>query len=64
MRKQLEYKLKDFAEKRSFAETKERKELIDSEVIGYLTRRCRETKEFMNAYDYYKELKNDNSSRY
>jgi len=56
MRKQLEYKLCEFRDKRIFAETKQRKELVDNEAITYLAKRCPLTVDFIEAHKYYQEI--------
>jgi|AntAceMinimDraft_4_1070372.scaffolds.fasta_scaffold33191_7 predicted house-cleaning noncanonical NTP pyrophosphatase (MazG superfamily) len=56
MKKKLEDKLKEFVEIRKFANGKQRKGLIDFEVISYLTRCCPELNKYTEAYRYYKSL--------
>lgn len=56
MKKQIKYKLENFAEIRNFAETKQRRELIDSQVRSYLVRRCKDADEMERGYIYYRDL--------
>lgn len=56
MRKQLKYKLEEFYDKRVFAETDQRKRMVDFEVVGYLEKRTENNAEFMKYYNYYTEL--------
>jgi len=56
MRKQIKYKLEDFADVRNFAETPQRKDMIDEQARKYLMRRCDTAKEWGEAYNYYETL--------
>ena len=56
MRKQLEYKLQEFSDKRKFAETDQRKRMVDFEVVNYLTKKTKSITEFMENYEHYKDL--------
>jgi len=58
MRKLLEHKLDEFVAKRKYAETDQRKRLIDFEVVGYLDRRTKDINEWMESYDYYVQNSN------
>jgi len=51
----LEKKLNLFIAKRKYAETDQRKRMVDYEVIGYLTKHSKDIDEFMKYYDQYKE---------
>lgn len=56
MRKLLEHKLQEFADKRRYAETAIRKEFVNFEVRKYLKRRCIDDDEYNVAYRHYKKL--------
>jgi len=56
MRKQIKYRLEDFADRRLYAETKQRKTDVDGRAVSYLTKRCPTIEEFNEAHDFYKEL--------
>lgn len=58
MRKQVKYKLDEFYKKRKFANGLQRKQYIDQEVTFFLERRCTDLIENIEAYNYYKSLRN------
>jgi hypothetical protein len=56
MKKELEYKLCEFRDKRLFANGRKRKEFVDGEVVNYLVGHCPVTADFIEAQNYYKSL--------
>lgn len=54
----IKKRLEEFAEIRNFANTKQRKELIDNEVKLYLTDKYKDIKDFKNAYISYIKMYN------
>jgi len=56
MRKKIKYKLEEFAEIRRYAETTQRKEMIDQQVRLYLNKNCSMVCDWVYYYGNYKEM--------